>query len=31
MLVWCIAEKEGKGFKVIGKGDKIKFYRDGLD
>ncbi len=26
-----IAEKGVKGFKVIGKGEQIKFYRDGLD
>ena len=29
MLVWCIAEKEGKGFKVIGKGDKTSFTEMG--
>ena len=25
------AEKGGKGLRVIGKGEKIKFYLDGLD
>ena len=25
------AEKGGKGLKVLGKGEKIKFYKDGLD
>ena len=25
------AEKEGKGLRVLGKGEKIKFFLDGLD
>ena len=25
------AEKGGKGLKVLGKGEKMKFYLDGLD
>ena len=26
-----MAEKGGKGLKVLGKGERIKFYLDGLD
>ena len=26
-----MAEKGGKGLRVLGKGEKIKFYLDGLD
>ena len=31
MLVWAQQRKEGKDSRVLGKGEKIKFYLHGLD